>query len=78
MSCLHLCIFVQCSESCCIIRDILVLPFVLRNCDIGLLRVALGGVVKIRLILFLVVLSFFTHATTCSPPVSSCSTYIYC
>ena len=52
------------------------IPFVLPNCDIGLLRVAFGGLVKMRLIPFLVVLSFFPHATTCSPPVSSCSTHI--
>ena len=32
------------------------LPFVLRNCDIGLLRVVSGGIVKIRLIPLPVVL----------------------
>ena len=68
-SCLHLRIFLQYSESCCIIRDILILLFVLRNSDIGLLHVRFGGVVKICLIPLPVVLPFLS---SCNNLFTSC------
>jgi len=75
-SCLQLRTFL-CLRNCVVLSMIFShILFVLRNCDIGLLRVAFAGVVKIHLIPFLVVLSFFPHARTCSPPVSSYSTHI--